>query len=353
MHPTKWSRALTIAMVSVAATVVLATFSLTKPASQGHPLEALALFLAANALSIGIPKSGRREEETGSDPPPGVVSPSLLEQYLCREMWRAEQTQRPLALLHLSLDDLRSHTERYGSSARNEALCRVSSRAREVLRDSDVICKTGGEELVVAMPETGIDVAATVAEQLRVRIASGGNEEDRRRETRTTIAIGVALYRSGEGPVSFQLRAEQAARQGSLRRGNQVSLDPHDARASLLVVLHDEALLDLYCGSLCQQGYSADRACTGAAACRRVQDHSYDLLITGSHLPDMSGGELVQAIRLHVPQIPIILIAAKVRSKNEAAVRSLQDVEYLLDPPRPQDVVGTVTWMLTREQGAH
>ncbi|MBI3919987.1 MAG: diguanylate cyclase [Armatimonadetes bacterium] len=352
MHPTKSLRALTIAMVFVAATVVLATFGSTKPTSQGHPPKALSLFLAANALSMGILNSGRREEETGSDPPPGVVSPSLLEQYLCREMWRAEQTQRPLALLHLSLDDLRSHTEQYGSSARNEALHRVSGLAREVLRDSDVICKTGGEELVVALPETGIDVAATVAEQIRERIASGGNGEDRRRETRTTIAIGVAVYRSGEGPVSFQLRAEQAARRGSLRRGNPVSLDPHDARASLLVVLREEALLALYCGSLCQQGYSVERACTGAAACRRVQDHSYDLLITGSHLPDMSGVELVQAIRLHVPQIPIILLAAKICSWNEAAVRSFQDVEYLLDPPRPQDVVDSVTWMLAREQGA-
>ncbi len=73
----------------------------------------------------------------------------------------------PLALLMLDLDHFKTINDRFGHAVGDQALQAVTERCRDMLRDSDVIARVGGEEFAVLMPGTGRAAAVAVAERLR------------------------------------------------------------------------------------------------------------------------------------------------------------------------------------------
>ncbi|RJG02712.1 GGDEF domain-containing protein [Noviherbaspirillum sedimenti] len=85
---------------------------------------------------------------------------------------RYRRHQRPYAILYGDVDDFKQINDRYGHQAGDEALCAIAQALRANLRQHDVVCRWGGEEFLVLLPETGADIALEVAEKLRAAIAA-------------------------------------------------------------------------------------------------------------------------------------------------------------------------------------
>jgi two-component system cell cycle response regulator len=92
------------------------------------------------------------------------------------------------------------------------------------VRGADLACRYGGEEFVVIMPDTTLDVAAQVAERLRDAVAaapfrsaaSGSNVP-------LTTSVGIAaLEPNGEDAASLLRRADQALYQAKSSGRNRV-----------------------------------------------------------------------------------------------------------------------------------
>jgi two-component system, cell cycle response regulator len=88
-----------------------------------------------------------------------------------RDLEKALQRQRPLSLLVLDIDSFKVVNDRHGHVAGDELLRQLANRVRFALpHDEDWIARIGGEEFVVALPNTSLRNAITIAERLRTAV---------------------------------------------------------------------------------------------------------------------------------------------------------------------------------------
>jgi CheY-like chemotaxis protein len=78
----------------------------------------------------------------------------------------------------------------------------------------------------------------------------------------------------------------------------------------ILVVDDDEMLCRFACDILRTEGYRAVPAVNAAEALEAFDREPFDLLVTSSHMPGMSGIELAQAVRGKIPGFPVIVMTS-------------------------------------------
>jgi diguanylate cyclase (GGDEF)-like protein len=99
--------------------------------------------------------------------------------FLNRWEWeyeRAKRYQRPLACLMIDVNGFKQVNDRLGHHAGDLVLQQVAQELKTMLRQSDVLARFGGDEFIVALPETSPSQAASVAEKLRevkIQISEG------------------------------------------------------------------------------------------------------------------------------------------------------------------------------------
>jgi diguanylate cyclase (GGDEF)-like protein len=70
----------------------------------------------------------------------------------------------------VDLDHFKSINDQWGHEAGNEALKTVAGVFRQQLRQSDIICRYGGEEFAILLPQTPLTIAVKVADRVRGKI---------------------------------------------------------------------------------------------------------------------------------------------------------------------------------------
>jgi diguanylate cyclase (GGDEF)-like protein len=121
---------------------------------------------------------------------------------------RARRHGQQLALLLIDADRFKGINDDHGHAAGDMVLREIAARLQERVRREDVVGRWGGEEFVVALPETTPDGAAAVAESLRAAVAdvaidAGGSA------LHVTVSIGVAAW-TGRALDDLVDRADQA-----------------------------------------------------------------------------------------------------------------------------------------------
>ena len=128
---------------------------------------------------------------------------------LLHEVGLCRRYQRPLALLFLDLDNFKVINDTLGHPQGDVVLKAVASYLQGAMRQADVVCRYGGEEFVVILPQTGSAQALVLAERLRRGLAehriSLGQQE-----LQLSASIGVAGLEPGMD-ASALLRAADAA----------------------------------------------------------------------------------------------------------------------------------------------
>jgi CheY-like chemotaxis protein len=82
-----------------------------------------------------------------------------------------------------------------------------------------------------------------------------------------------------------------------------------EVKKTVLVIDDDRYVNDLLCEFLDMQGYTVENAFNGVEAIQKFQPAKHDLAITDVAMPLMNGWELIAALRVRAPQLPIILIS--------------------------------------------
>ncbi|HEY4276857.1 MAG TPA: GGDEF domain-containing protein [Conexibacter sp.] len=102
----------------------------------------------------------------------GLPNRWALQDALRRMLAQSSRNRTPLALVLLDLDHFKHLNDTHGHDAGDQALSAVGAALLAALRDSDLPTRSGGEEFAVLLPDTPIDGAMAVAEQLRAAVAA-------------------------------------------------------------------------------------------------------------------------------------------------------------------------------------
>ena len=123
----------------------------------------------------------------------GLFNRRYMEETLEREIAAATRAGHSIGLIMLDLDLFKKLNDTFGHKAGDLVLHWVGQVLREHTRQMDVACRFGGEEFVVIMPATSVEVASQRAEQLRQAVEALSIEH-LHRTLRTTISAGVAAF---------------------------------------------------------------------------------------------------------------------------------------------------------------
>lgn len=126
------------------------------------------------------------------------------------ELKRAQRSSQQVAVLMLDLDYFKSINDRYGHQCGDSVLAAIGNTIMQTLRVSDLRCRWGGEEFLVALPESGLDQAKRVAVSLARRIAGTVITYDSARIQLTT-SVGITIALPGEEDLDAVLARADAA----------------------------------------------------------------------------------------------------------------------------------------------
>ncbi len=109
------------------------------------------------------------------------------------ERIRSERYQRPLSYIMLDIDYFKAINDTYGHEYGDNALQWLAKIMNQTCRTGDVICRYGGEEFIIMLPETSQQEAMNLAERLRKEIA-GLPLQFASETINMTASFGVACY---------------------------------------------------------------------------------------------------------------------------------------------------------------
>jgi diguanylate cyclase (GGDEF)-like protein len=150
----------------------------------------------------------------------GVPNRRHGETLLEREVRRARRYRTPLALLSFDIDRFKAINDGYGHPVGDVVLRTVADCVRAVLRSSDVLVRSGGEEFQVIAPHTSAIDGLKMAEKIRQAVEQAeipGCDH-------VTVSLGVAQLGEQESADSLVQRADAATARAKRAGRNCVEL---------------------------------------------------------------------------------------------------------------------------------
>ncbi len=181
-------------------------------------------FLPSSAQRIAIPIADRislalaslklheaLRQQTIRDPLTSLFNRRYMQESLERELRRAVRSKRPLGIVMLDIDHFKNFNDSFGHHAGDLMLREFSKLLTIHVRGEDIICRYGGEEFVLILPEASIEATRLRAEQLRKATALLTLESQGESLGGVTISVGVAGFPDhGETTEALMRAVDQA-----------------------------------------------------------------------------------------------------------------------------------------------
>lgn len=156
-----------------------------------------------------------------TDPLTGLSNRREILERMKNEVSRVERFKRTFSIVLVDIDRFKEINDGYGHAAGDLVLKEVSKEIRDIVRSIDTVGRWGGEEFLLILPETDLDGALIVAENLRVAV-EGLSFQFEEHSIPVTLSAGVCEYISGQSVDDCVSEADQALYRAKQQGRNRV-----------------------------------------------------------------------------------------------------------------------------------
>lgn len=136
----------------------------------------------------------------------GLHNRRYFHETLAREVARAHRYSRGLALVLVDLDDFKAVNDRIGHLAGDAVLAETAERMREAVRESDIPCRIGGDELGLILPESRLADAQRLSDRIEQAVVA----RPVARAGHIRVSTGYAELQPNDDSTSLFERADQS-----------------------------------------------------------------------------------------------------------------------------------------------
>ncbi|GAB6141591.1 hypothetical protein JCM14076_23200 [Methylosoma difficile] len=170
--------------------------------------------LAADNLAMALVSLKLREalrNRSLHDPMTQLFNRRYLDESLTYELAICQRSGKPLAVIMIDIDHFKTYNDTYGHDVGDYVLIEIASIVRSKLRDGDVACRYGGEELVMILVGASKEIAEDRAELVRSTIESHQFTFKGKTQAGVTASFGVAAYPNDGSDAAALLKSADTA----------------------------------------------------------------------------------------------------------------------------------------------
>jgi diguanylate cyclase (GGDEF)-like protein/PAS domain S-box-containing protein len=151
------------------------------------------------------------ESQATRDSLTGLFNRRHMEQVVSRELKRAARYGRPVGFALLDIDDFKGFNDTYGHDAADSLLRDLARLLERTVRTEDVVCRYGGDEVALVLPDTPPEGCAAKADALRAAVARMKPRHLGGTLPSVTVQVGTSAYPDdGDDFVSLFRAADSA-----------------------------------------------------------------------------------------------------------------------------------------------
>jgi diguanylate cyclase (GGDEF)-like protein/PAS domain S-box-containing protein len=178
-------------------------------------------YIVVEHLGLALSNIRLREalrEQSIRDPLTGLYNRRYMEEALRQQMSRVTRQLHPLGIVMIDIDHFKRYNDTHGHAGGDELLRALGQFLQQKVRKEDIVCRYGGEEFLLIMPDASLETARQRAEDLRQEIRKLRMQDSQIVET-ITLSIGIAIYPQHGRTIEHVLRSADEALYRAKRDG--------------------------------------------------------------------------------------------------------------------------------------
>ncbi len=157
--------------------------------------ETVVIFAEYLSLSIAnIRLWERLTDQSIRDPLTGLFNRRYMEETIQREILRAAQNQTKIGIIMADIDHFKNFNDTYGHKVGDELLIKLADFFKFEIRGSDIVCRYGGEEFILILPEASTEGTYKRAEHIREEVKNLKVYFQDQLLPSITLSMGIAIY---------------------------------------------------------------------------------------------------------------------------------------------------------------
>ncbi len=165
-------------------------------------------------------------EESLTDALTGIANRKAFDLALEEVFEQSQEQGAPFSLVISDIDHFKKFNDNFGHLVGDKVLRYVATTIKSCVKGKDTAARFGGEEFVMILPQTKLEDARVVADQIRQAVSVRELKDKRANKDygRITISLGVAQFQPGEQAMEILNRADAALYQAKENGRNRVEI---------------------------------------------------------------------------------------------------------------------------------
>ena len=193
--------------------------SITPPSSAASEALAVSVCEHLGLALTNMRLRGSLRDQSIRDPLTGLFNRRYLEETLEREISRSARSGHPVGLMMMDVDHFKEFNDTFGHSGGDALMRELGALLQATVRVEDAACRYGGDEFVIMLPESPLDVTVLRAEEIRQGASQFNIMHEGSVLNAVTLTVGVAMYPNHGVEMAGLVRAADEAMYKAKREG--------------------------------------------------------------------------------------------------------------------------------------